>query len=77
MTTTYCSVHIFPVEDANGNIVDVHVFCSDGCHRDYCDLTLQPYGGWNGCQEWEAPVTCHYCGTTLPTTHHTLSHVIG
>lgn len=64
-TETYCSVHIFPMEDKEGNLVDVRLFCSDGCHRDYCDLTLQPYGGWNGCHEWTAPVTCHYCEKSI------------
>lgn len=62
---TYCSVHIATLEDAQGELVDVRLFCSDGCHRDWCDLTLRPYEGWNGCHEWTAPVTCDFCGTVM------------
>lgn len=57
--------HYFEIEDDKGDLVDLRVFCSDGCHRDYCGLTLQAYKGWNGCHEIDTDTACHFCGTTV------------
>ena len=59
---TYASVHLYMVEDTDGNLVDVIEFCSDSCHRAWCAERNVPYEGWNGCHEFNAPVQCQCCG---------------
>lgn len=68
-TTTLASVHALPVCDSDGNIVDALYFCSDFCHRQYCDLHGHTYGGWNGCHEVDDPGTCHNCNNALGFVH--------
>lgn len=57
-------MHIHEITDSRGELIDVVPFCSDNCHRDYCDFMGVTYSGWNGCHdgpdysEW-----CVMCGT--------------
>lgn len=57
------SLHAHYFEDDKGDLVDLIYFCSDSCHRDWCEREGETYGGWNGCQErpdYEVP--CENCG---------------
>lgn len=58
---TYISAHLRLIEDTDGQLVDVDYFCSDYCHRRYCDLYKIPYEGWNGCNQVMAPQYCENC----------------
>lgn len=55
------SAHLCLIEDDKGDLVDVIVFCSDWCHRDYCNSHGMSYDGWNGCHEMDAPQQCANC----------------
>ena len=63
MTTTYelTSAHLFLYEDEQGDVVDAEYFCSDWCHRQWCNDTGHEYAGWNGCHEVDAPRYCACC----------------
>jgi hypothetical protein len=50
------------IEDNYGDIVDVIVFCSDYCHREYSFTNSLDYGGWNGCNEISFSEPCAECG---------------
>jgi len=57
-------MHYHYVEDSRGDVVDLIPFCSDSCHRDYCQEHGLAYGGWSGCQEGgDSPEYCAACGT--------------
>lgn len=58
--------HYFPIEDVEGNLVDVVPFCSDWCHRNWCEQNGEQYGGWNGCYEHDHTVMCEFCGEVMP-----------
>ena len=46
------SAHIHPItNEHNEDIIDLFVFCSDFCHRQYLAAHQIPYEGWYGCQE--------------------------
>jgi hypothetical protein len=54
--------HLHFVEDADGDVVDHVVFCSDFCHNDYCCRENGfKYGGWNGCNEISTSEPCANC----------------
>ena len=64
-------MHVHLIENGENNIVDVIYFCSDACHKEYCnkhsDLT---YDGWNGCQEGgESVEFCANCGVVAGGTY--------
>ena len=52
-------MHIRRLEDARGDLADVIPFCSDSCHRDWCQATGTEYAGWDGCHE--SPDYNSYC----------------
>lgn len=58
---TYTSVHMYAHENDMGDIVDAEYFCSDYCHRQWCEDNGKEYGGWNGCHEVMAPQYCASC----------------
>lgn len=58
--------HYYEVNDKRGDLVDVLVFCSDWCHRNYCERGEVEYGGWNGCHELEFTTPCQECGEAIP-----------
>jgi len=61
-------MHIRPIEDSRGDIVDAVYFCSDYCHREWClDETNPPYEGWSGAMEGPVDYTvyCEECGDCL------------
>jgi hypothetical protein len=53
--------HYHFVEDDGGDVVDVRTFCSDWCHRTWCERNSATYGGWNGCHEQEFSTVCEEC----------------
>lgn len=65
----YTSAHECPIENDIGELVEVMIFCSDGCHMDWCSSNGVKYGGWNGCHEIEYepehPPRCDHCGDML------------
>lgn len=60
----YATVHFYFDEDENGDIVDCAVFCSDHCHKSWCEENGHTYGGWNGAYETDQRVSCSNCGET-------------
>ncbi len=57
--------HLHVIED-NDEVTDVVVFCSDPCHRDWCNRAGNPgYTGWNGCQEISVSEPCIECGDNV------------
>lgn len=52
-------MHIHVITDQRGDMIDVIPFCSDSCHRDWCELTDTPYEGWDGAHE--SPDYNSYC----------------
>ena len=57
--------HTFMHEGKNGDLVDLTYFCSDFCHRQWCERTGNKYGGWNGCHELYSAEQCASCGMGL------------
>jgi len=57
--------HLHPVEDDRGDLIDVIVFCSDYCHRQYDRENDLSYGGWYGCMEIPVSEPCAYCEQTV------------
>ena len=59
-------MHIHRVEDESGDLVDVIPFCSDFCHRTFCDQSEEyDYEGWDGCHEVSEGMEwteCEQCG---------------
>ena len=56
-------MHIHPIEDDRGDLVDVVSFCSDFCHRAWCRANNKKYDGWYGCQEGgDGEEFCAHCG---------------
>ena len=51
--------HLQFIEDAQGDVVDQIVFCSDFCHRLHA---AADYNGWNGCHEISVSEPCAECG---------------
>jgi hypothetical protein len=51
--------HLQFIEDAQGDVVDYVVFCSDYCSRFH---VAGDYKGWNGCHEIGATEPCAECG---------------
>lgn len=49
--------HLVIIEDANGELEDVHYYCSD-----YCAQSDPLYGGWNGAHEVHTVEVCASCG---------------
>jgi hypothetical protein len=56
-------MHGVLVEDAQGDLVDIHYYCSDWCAR-----TDPLYNGWNGCNEIEFGEKCQNCGADIAGT---------
>ena len=56
-------MHIHIIEH-NEDVVDVIPFCSDACHRHWCDANPNyPYDGWSGCNEGgDVEEYCAHCG---------------
>jgi hypothetical protein len=57
--------HYYEVDDANGDLIDLVVFCSDWCHKSWCNQNNKTYGGWNGCHELEFSTECQFCETKV------------
>lgn len=56
-------MHYHHIDDEDGNLCDLVPFCSDSCHRDWCEAHKVPYNGWNGANEGsDSPEFCAYCG---------------
>lgn len=59
--------HYHEVNDTRtGDLLDLIVFCSDWCHRQWCQETANTYEGWNGCHELEFTDWCANCGEPVP-----------
>lgn len=59
----YTSGHIHLVMDQTGEqTIDIVTFCSDSCHKQWCQDTGNSYDGWYGCQEMPSPAVCTQCG---------------
>ena len=52
--------HFVLIEDADGDLIDLAVYCSD-----FCAKTSAAYAGWYGAQEVEFDTECVNCGTTV------------
>lgn len=52
--------HLVTIDDAQGNIIDAIVFCSD-----FCAKTHKAYAGWSGCHEIQFDEGCAFCGTKV------------
>lgn len=52
--------HLVPIEDSNGELVEVHYYCSDSCAK-----TDPLYAGWYGCHETTGPEVCLACGESI------------
>ena len=52
--------HFVLIEDAQGELVDVEVYCSDFCARQ-----SSCYAGWYGAQEVEFDTKCTLCGEVV------------
>ena len=59
------SAHYHEIDDDNGDLADLVVFCSDWCHRVWCWHTKNKYQGWNGCHELPEPTNCVSCATIV------------
>jgi hypothetical protein len=58
--------HLHFIENQDGDVEDQLVFCSDFCHRSYCqEHDGLSYGGWNGCHEISTAEPCAYCEETV------------
>ena len=59
--------HIHEIDDLAGDLVDLHYFRNDWCHRAWCLESGVNYAGWNGCHELISDdiVPCHQCGNEL------------
>jgi hypothetical protein len=60
-TQELTSAHIYIHLSANGDAIDAEYFCSDWCHRSWCNDNGVAYEGWNGCHEVQAPQFCSGC----------------
>ena len=56
--------HIYELRNIDGELVDVVVFCSDFCHREWALLNSKNYQGWNGCHEVNE-TNCERCASDL------------
>jgi len=54
--------HLQFIEDAQGDVVDYVVFCSDYCSRCHA---AGDYKGWNGCNEISVGEPCAECGAPV------------
>lgn len=52
--------HLVTIDDAQGDIIDAIVFCSD-----FCAKTHKAYAGWSGCHELQFDEGCAFCGTIV------------
>lgn len=57
--------HYKPVSDGKGDLIELHLFCSDWCHKCWCEWNKEEYEGWNGCHELQVSSPCEWCGTTV------------
>jgi hypothetical protein len=58
-------MHIYELNDENGDLAEVIPFCSDTCHREWCAKSRfrHKYQGWNGAHEGgDANAYCANCG---------------
>ena len=63
-------MHYHMIEDDTGDLVDIVHFCSDACHRQWCEDNDEKYGGWNGCNEGSDSVEfCDNCGVVAGGTY--------
>lgn len=58
-------MHYLPIEDDDGQLVDMLPTCSDACSRDLATRENLPYGEWYGAQETEFTTYCENCGVVL------------
>lgn len=52
--------HFVVIEDTQGELVDLEVYCSDNCAQ-----TSPAYAGWHGCMEVEFNTQCVGCKNTV------------
>lgn len=53
--------HLVFVEDAQGDLLDLEVYCTDSCAK-----TSPLYAGWNGAQEIsDLYAKCKNCGSAV------------
>ena len=55
-------MHEHYIEDDDGELVDIRVYCSDSCNR---DDNGEHYQGWSGCHEAEFTTWCQNCGVVI------------
>jgi hypothetical protein len=61
--------HKHDIDGPDGDILDRVYFCSDYCHKSWCqnqDLPEITYAGWDGCHELEYDAECDTCGDIIP-----------
>jgi len=74
LLSTYCNEygrntvsHKHDIDGPDGDILDRVYFCSDFCHKSWCqNQNLHEYGGWDGCHELEYDTPCEACGENIP-----------
>ena len=54
--------HASTIDDENGDIIDLVLFCSDYCNKEY---NGGEYQGWYGCLELHNHEVCANCGEPL------------
>lgn len=62
--------HFVYIEDDDGELFGVHVYCSDACARGDED-----YAGWSGCHEVEFTTWCMGCGVVIGGLEPECEHV--
>ncbi len=52
--------NIVPIEDKDGEMVDIEIYCSD-----FCAQTSDHYKGWYGCVEISVSQPCECCDANV------------
>lgn len=53
--------HIEYIEDKQGDVIDLVIYCSDFCNIEH----NKNYRGWNGCHEIPTSQPCACCGAIV------------
>lgn len=61
--------HLGYIEDNQGDIIDLVIYCSDFCNK----IHNKNYEGWNGCHELRISQPCECCGVIVEGIEETLT----
>lgn len=68
-------MHYYFIEDCHGELVALVPFCSDSCHRQWCNDNGVEYLGWNGAHEnGDSAEYCHCCGVIAGASEECCEH---